>query len=208
MSKKGLTEIVCVLDRSGSMMSIIDDAIGGFNSFLKSQQDLDGDEARISIVMFDDQYDMIHKSVPITEVQAFTRETYVPRGCTALNDAIGRTIMGIGEIFTKRDDSEKPEKVIFVILTDGAENTSTEYTQDQIKALVKQQEDEWKWEFIFLSSDINAFQQGASLGFTRSSKLGKSGNSCKHAYCATSDAISSYRTNGVVSNIAKEIDVK
>jgi len=207
MAKDGLTEIICVLDRSGSMGMIIDDAIGGFNTFLESQQKLDEGEARMTIAMFDDKYEMIYESEDINSIENFNRETYVPRGCTALNDAIGKTIMGMGEIFNKREENEKPEKVIFVILTDGEENSSKEYDLRKVKDLIQEQTDVWNWEFIFLSSDLKAFEQGASLGIHNTSRFNPTGVGTRAAYCTVADCVSAYR-NGDEVKLESNIEEK
>lgn len=206
MPKEGLTEIVCVLDRSGSMDAIIDDAIGGFNSFLKSQKEVEDGECKMTIAMFDDQYEIICTSKNVEDVEEFNRETYVPRGMTALNDAIGKTITTLGEVFRKRKENKKPEKVIFVVLTDGHENSSEEYKLDKIKELVKQQEEEWSWEFIFLSSNIDAFSQGHNYGFKNTTRMAKSGEATFSAYNSLSSAVTNYRTTGDLGEIERNIE--
>jgi len=205
MSKKGLTEIACVLDRSGSMGSVIDDAIGGFNTFLKSQQECKDGEARISIAMFDDHYDMICESKDIHTVDPFTLKTYVPRGMTALNDAIGKTITHMGEMFDKRPDSGKPEKVIFVILTDGQENSSNEYHIDRVRELIKQQKEQWKWEFIFLSSDLSAIQQGSNLGINNTVQYAATGVGTRNAYQTVNNSVLLCRATGDVGDLPQNI---
>jgi Mg-chelatase subunit ChlD len=205
MSKEGLTEIVCVLDRSGSMECIIDDAIGGFNTFLQAQKDAEEGEARMSIAMFDDEYMMICESRDVQVVEDFTKKTYVPRGLTALNDAIGKTIMRMGEIFDQREEEEKPEKVIFVILTDGQENSSKEYDLQKVKKLIEQQQNDWNWEFIFLSSDLSAFEQGHMLGISATSRFSNSGKGTRSAYACMAKCVTNYRATGQIGDIDKEI---
>jgi len=123
MPKRGLTEIVCVLDRSGSMNKIITDAIGGFNAFLEAQQKEDG-EANMSIVLFDDEYSLTCVSLPVADIKPFNKKTYVPRGSTALLDAIGHAVTDVQEVIDNTEEDARPERVIVVILTDGDENAS------------------------------------------------------------------------------------
>jgi len=205
MPKTGLTEILCVLDRSGSMRSIIKDAIGGFNSFLDTQKQIKEGEANMTIAMFDDEYDLICESKNIQEVEDFTSLTYVPRGATALNDAIAKTVITAGERFSKLPEDERPEKVICVILTDGEENRSVEYKLDDVKKLIEQQENEWNWEFVFLSSDVNAFSQGAGYGIRNTSRVAASGRGTKLAYDAMSRVVGMSRKCGSKINLKGEI---
>ena len=162
--KQGLTEIVCVLDRSGSMGSIIGDAIGGFNSFLEDQKKEDGD-ANITVALFDNHYELLHDNVDIQKVEEITRAQYSPRGTTALNDSIGRTIDSVGSRLADTDESERPEKVIVAVLTDGYENASREYSADRIKEMISHQEDKYNWQFIYLAANQDAFAVGQGLGF-------------------------------------------
>jgi Mg-chelatase subunit ChlD len=167
---------------------------------------LDEGEARMTIAMFDDKYELVCESKEISEVEEFTEESYVPRGTTALNDAIGRTIMAMGEVFSKRKEEDKPEKVVFVILTDGAENASKEYDLKKVKSLVEQQQNEWSWEFIFLSSDMNAFKQGAGFGIAHTSRMANTGKAQRATYGCLSDAVMSYRKSGTVGKMKKNIE--
>lgn len=142
------TEIICIVDRSGSMGMIAKDAIGGFNTFLQGQKDAEG-EARLTLVLFDNQYDMVYDRVNIQDVPDLTTDSYIPRGSTSLNDAIGITLQDFKERFGKED---RPSQIIVSILTDGEENSSKEYTTLQAKTLIESfQED--SYEFIFLASD-------------------------------------------------------
>lgn len=161
--KKGLTEIVCVLDRSGSMGSIMSDAIGGLNSFITEQKKLDGD-ATITMALFDDGYDIIHDNVDINNVSEIGSDVYFPRGMTALYDAIGKTVTSVGQRLSKTDESERPEKVIVAILTDGLENCSREYESDTIQKIIKEQEDKYNWQFVYLAANQNAFDVGSQFG--------------------------------------------
>jgi len=152
--KKDITEIVCIVDRSGSMEAIKDDAIGGFNNFLKEQQKEPG-EAIMTIILFDDKYEVPCSGKPIAEVKPFNRTTFEPRGSTALLDATGRAINEVNQ--------RNPKKAILVILTDGHENSSREFTKQQIKQMIADCEGKG-WAVIYLSADANAFADGRSFG--------------------------------------------
>ncbi len=154
------TEIISIIDRSGSMASIANDAIGGFNTFLTDQQSVPG-EARMSLVIFDDQYDVLYAGKPLREAEQLTRVTFVPRGPTALLDAIGRTLNEQG----KRIKSDGwADKVIVCVLTDGEENASREFTAPTVKEMVQKAEAQG-WTFVFLAANQDAFATGAQYGF-------------------------------------------
>lgn len=153
------TEIIAILDRSGSMASTIDDAIGGFNTFLTEQKAVPG-EARMTVTIFDDQFDTLYQAKPIAEADALTKQTFVPRGGTALLDAIGRTLSA-QQARIKGDGWA--EKTIVCILTDGGENQSREFTRDMIKERITAAEKDG-WSFIFLAANQDAFASGASMG--------------------------------------------
>jgi hypothetical protein len=158
-----LTEIGFVLDRSGSMTSMAAEAIGGFNAFLASQQKLPGD-AHLTLVLFDHEYLVACDGVPIKGVQPLNSHTYVPRGTTALWDAIGRTVNTIGERLDKTPEPERPAKVIIAILTDGLENASQEFGPKAIHALITHQREKYSWDFVFLGANQDAILVGESLG--------------------------------------------
>ena len=159
------TQIVCILDRSGSMESIIGDAIGGFNEFIKEQKKLE-DEASMTVALFDDRYDLLYDNIPIKEVKDFDRSTWSPRGLTALYDAIGKTVNTVKQTHKNLKKKERPDKVLVCIVTDGMENHSKEYTQSQIQDLIKECEKEHDWAFIYLSANQDAFAAGTSFGIS------------------------------------------
>lgn len=161
--KQGLTEIVCVLDRSGSMHSIVDDAIGGFNSFLSEQKKLDG-EANMTIALFNNQYKLISENEDIQKVSELNARVFSPGGGTSLYDSIGRTILDVGQRLSSTPEDARPEKVIVAILTDGYENGSQEHTAADIKKMIKHQEDKYNWQFVFLAANQDAFDVGQSFG--------------------------------------------
>ena len=161
--KKGLTEIVFILDRSGSMSGLEADTIGGFNSLIKKQRKEAG-EAVVSTVLFDDTCEVLHDRVPMDKVQAMTEDTYFVRGCTALLDAVGGAIHHIGNIHKYARDEDRPEHTIFVITTDGQENSSREYSYDKIKKSITKQQEKYGWEFIFLGANMDAIGEAGKLG--------------------------------------------
>jgi uncharacterized protein YegL len=157
------TQIVCILDRSGSMGAIIDDAIGGFNQFLEDQKKLE-DNATMTTALFDDQYELLYDNIPLKEVKKFNRETWSPMGLTALYDAIGKTINIVRKNHKKLKKKERPDKVLVCIVTDGMENDSKEYKNDQIKKLINECEEEYGWSFVYLAANQDAFSVGRSFG--------------------------------------------
>lgn len=161
--KKNLTEMVFILDRSGSMSHLVDDTIGGFNSMIDEQKKEDGD-AYVTTVLFDGQYEMLHDHVNINDIQHITDKEYYARGMTALLDALGRTINSIGERLNNTQEDERPEKVIFVITTDGMENASREFTRSQVKEMIEHQQEKYSWTFIFLGANMDAVGEATSLG--------------------------------------------
>lgn len=180
-------EIFVIADRSGSMESIRDDAIGGFNSFLEEQQKLDG-KANLTLVLFDDKYEVPVKSVDIQKVKPLTRETFVPRGMTAMNDAIGKAVAELSEI--------APEKAVVCIITDGAENSSKEFTSHQVKDKIKEVEAKG-WQVVFLAANIDAFSAGGSLGINSATTFDFAANAqgVHDAYATMSASTRAYRTN-------------
>ncbi|MEL7168920.1 MAG: vWA domain-containing protein [Bacteroidota bacterium] len=158
-----LTELVCVIDRSGSMQSIRDDAIGGFNAFLDSQKQGEGD-ARLTLVFFNHEYGLVHNAAPIESVDPLTTETFVPRGNTALLDAVGRTIDDVGARLAEAPEAERPGTVLVCILTDGLENASSDYTRDRVKSMIEHQQSKYGWEFQFLAANQDAFAEAGSIG--------------------------------------------
>lgn len=181
-----VVEIVAIMDRSGSMGMIRDDAIGGFNGFLEQQKALGGN-ASLTLVLFDDKYEVPVKGVSIQDVEPLTRETFVPRGWTALNDAIGRSLNEL--------EAKNPDKAIILIITDGAENGSTEFNSQTVKEKIKAAEARG-WEVIFLAANIDAFAAGGSLGISGSNTYAFAANSAGVAQAFTSMSVrsSSYRS--------------
>ena len=148
--KKNLTEIVFILDRSGSMAGLEDDTIGGFNAMIEKQRKEPG-EAFVSTVLFDNERDVIHDRVDIQNVQPMTRKEYYVRGCTALLDAVGKAIHHIGNVHKYAREEDRPEKTLFVITTDGMENASRQYDYAKVRQMIQRQKEKYGWEFVRLS---------------------------------------------------------
>ena len=163
--KKNLTEIVFILDRSGSMGGLEQDTIGGFNSMIEKQKKEDG-EAYVSTVLFDNHQEVIHDRVNLQEIQPMTDREYYVRGSTALLDAIGGTIHHIGNIHKYAREEDRPEKTMFVITTDGMENASRKYDYNRVKAMIERQKEKYGWEFIFLGANIDAAKEAARFGIS------------------------------------------
>ncbi len=160
--KNNYAEIAFVLDRSGSMNICRDAAIEGFNRFLKEQQQVEG-LAKLTLVLFDDEYLVPVNALPVAEVVPLDEETYVPRGSTALLDAIGRTIKELGTRLAALPESDRPAQVIVAILTDGEENSSHNYTWHQLAAAIKRQTEEYRWTFLFLGANQDAIATAAQM---------------------------------------------
>ena len=161
--RKGLTELVFILDRSGSMGGLEKDTIGGFNAMLEKQKAVDG-ECRITTVLFDNRYELLHDRIDIKAVTPITEKEYFVEGSTALLDAIGRTIHKIGSAQRHTADDYRAEKVLFVIITDGEENSSREFSADKVKSLIERQKGKYAWEFIFLGANIDAVETAGRFG--------------------------------------------
>ena len=163
--KKGLTELVFILDRSGSMSGLEQDTIGGYNSFLKKQKTEPGDST-ITTVLFDDRYELLHDRIGLKGISPITDKEYFVRGSTALLDAIGRTIDKIGNAQKHTVKDERAEKVMFVITTDGMENASREYGYDKIKAMIEHRKEKYNWEFLFIGANIDAVETASKFGIS------------------------------------------
>ena len=161
--KQNLTEIVFILDRSGSMAGLEKDTIGGFNAMIEKQKKEPG-EALISTVLFDNTTQVIHDQVPLERMEPLTEKEYFVRGCTALLDAVGGAIHHIGNVHKYAREADRPEKTLFVITTDGMENASRFYSYDRVRAMIQRQREKYGWEFLFLGANIDAAEEAGRFG--------------------------------------------
>lgn len=192
--KQGYTDINIVLDRSGSMSSVKRDTIGGFNQFLQEQQAVPG-ESTITLAQFDNIYEIIYDAAKLSEAEPLTDATFVPRGSTALLDAIGRTIYNTGERLSALPEDQRPDKVVFVILTDGEENSSREYSADRINEMISHQRDVYKWQFVFLGANQDAITTASKIGIHAHAALTYAANATgvAAAFGSASKRLASYR---------------
>ena len=163
--RENLTEMVFVLDRSGSMSGLAADTIGGFNELIEKQKKIEGD-AYVTTVLFDHEYEVLHDHVALGEVAPLTDKEYFARGSTALLDAVGRTINAVGARLAATPEEERPEHVVFVITTDGMENASCEYTAKQVREMVEHQQQKYSWQFVFLGANMDAVSEARNLGIS------------------------------------------
>lgn len=203
--KDNLTELVFVLDRSGSMGGLEDDTIGGYNSLIEKQKIEDG-EATISTVLFDDRFELVHDRVDIRSVSPMTKAEYFVRGSTALLDAVGMAITTIGQKLRQTPENERPSKVMFVITTDGMENASREYSVKQVKEMISHQTEKYGWEFLFLGANIDAVGVAQDIGIRaeRAVRYNNDSKGVQMNYCAMSDAVSGFRKSSKVDDNWKD----
>jgi Mg-chelatase subunit ChlD len=181
------TEIVFVLDRSGSMQAMVEPAISGFNRLLREQQQVPG-HARFTLVLFDDQYELPFHSVPIAEVVELDTSTFVPRGSTALLDAIGRTIDDLGSKLAATPEKDHPNQVIIAILTDGEENASTRYTWEAVAKRIRHQSEKYQWQFLFLGANQDAIATAGRMSIQANNTTNFAMN--EHSYTSSKGALS------------------
>ena len=193
MGKK-TTEIICILDRSGSMASLAPEVINSFNEFINDQKELPG-KAKVTLVLFDNQYDVVHDRIALQEMATLNKDLYFARGMTALNDAIGKTIYGV---------DKKRKKVIVLIQTDGLENASHEFVNEDIKALVKEKE-ELGWKFVFLGANVDSFDEGMGRGIKSAVDFDPTADGVKFAYSTMSDTTRAYRSGNNVDDVLNTI---
>lgn len=191
------THITVILDRTGSMESIRDDTIGGFNAFLDGQQKVEG-QATITLVQFDSQdpYEVVYSFRDIAEAPRLTRETYVPRASTPLLDAMGRGINDLEGQLAAMDTTDRPKRVVFVVVTDGHENASREFSREQILRMVEQRKASG-WQFVFLGADLAGFDEAAHIGLAYEARLNyrRSSRGVAEAYRSLDDKIALFRLN-------------
>ena len=198
--KKNLTELVFILDRSGSMAGLEADTIGGFNAMLEKQKGEPG-EAYVSTVLFDNETEVIHDRVTLEKVSPLTRKEYYVRGCTALLDAVGGAIRHIGNVHKYAREEDRPEKTLIVITTDGMENASHRYSYPQVQELIRRQQEKYGWEFIFLGANIDAAREAARFGISadRAANYHADSRGTAVIYDAVSEAVSNVRSQRPMS---------
>ncbi|MDQ1146030.1 uncharacterized protein YegL [Bacillus sp. SORGH_AS 510] len=203
--KKNVTELVFILDKSGSMAGLEADTIGGYNAMLAKQQKAEG-EAIVTTVLFDHDYELLHDRINVKGISPITDKDYEVGGTTALLDAIGFTIQKIVNVQKRTSEEERAEKVLFVITTDGMENASLEFTADKIKKMVQMQKEKYGWEFLFLGANIDAVATAARFGIEEdfavdyhADEVGTQLN-----YEAVSEAVSNLRCGKTIERSWKE----
>lgn len=196
--RENLTEMVFVLDRSGSMSGLAADTIGGFNELIEKQKKIEGD-AYVTTVLFDHEYEVLHDHVALGEVAPLTDKEYFARGSTALLDAVGRTINAVGARLAATPEEERPEHVVFVITTDGMENASREYTAKQVREMVEHQQQKYSWQFVFLGANMDAVSEARNLGISAkyAADFTPSHSGVRKMYSMALDSVMSDKRTGV-----------
>lgn len=194
MTKENFTSVNVIIDQSGSMAGLTNDTIGGFNTFLAEQKNVPGDVA-FTLCLFSTDYRLVHDCVKLDKVPDLTTKTYRPNGGTALLDAMGTTIDEVGKKLAAMPEEERPSKVIFLIVTDGEENSSRRYTLEQIRSMVTHQRETYSWEFVFMGANIDAIAAGTSLGVSAANSVNyvASAAGTHQLYGSVSRSLGSYR---------------
>jgi len=205
--KTNHTEITIVLDRSGSMSSIAPDTIGGFNRFLEDQKKAPG-TASITLHQFDHEFETVIHGKNVHDAKPLTNATFVPRGNTALLDAIGRAITDTGVRLESTPEDQRAERVVFVIITDGHENASHEFSSPRIAEMIQHQREKYSWEFVFLGANQNAITSASRIGISPTNAMTYAGNSAgtKAAFASTSENLVRMRSGAVASMSYSEKD--
>ncbi len=206
--KKNLTELVFILDRSGSMSGLERDTIGGFNAMIEKQKKQDG-ECIVSTVLFDDESRVIHDRVSLDEIRPMTEDDYFVGGCTALIDAIGGAIHHIGNVHKYARQEDVPENTIFIITTDGQENASHRYSSDKVKQMIERQKDKYGWEFLFIGANIDAVETAKRYGIDRNRAVNYNADSKSTSvvYETVSNAVCNVRASKCMAeNWSEDID--
>ncbi len=204
--RENLTEVVFILDRSGSMSGLERDTIGGYNSLIEKQKKEEG-EVYISTVLFDDKTEVLHDRVSLDKIKPMTEDDYYVRGCTALLDAVGGAIHHIGNVHKYAREEDRPAKTLFIITTDGQENSSKQYTYEKVKKMVERQKKKYGWEFLFLGANIDAIAEAGRFGIRPSCAVNYECDSegTEVNYRALSKAVSAARACPV-SDMGVELD--
>ena len=206
--KNNITELVFILDRSGSMSGLEDDTIGGFNSMIEKQKKQDGD-CYVSTILFDDESEVLHDRVKLADISKMTDNDYTVRGCTALIDAIGGAIHHIGNIHKYARPEDVPEHTMFIITTDGQENASHRYTSEQVKKMIEHRREKYGWEFLFIGANIDAVETAARYGIDKERAVNYNADSegTRLNYEVMSETICSFReSRPITADWKKKID--
>ncbi len=206
--KKGLTELVFILDRSGSMAGLEQDTIGGFNAMIEKQKKEEG-TALVSTVLFDTECTVIHDRVDIRRMEPMTEKQYFVRGCTALLDAIGGAIHHIGNVHKYAREEDRPEHTLFIITTDGMENASRKYSADDIRQKIRRQKEKYGWEFLFLGANIDAIETAGHIGIERDRSVNfhSDAKGTQLNYQVISETVAAVRSRGgIPDNWSQSID--
>lgn len=196
--RENLTEIVFVLDHSGSMSGLAADTIGGFNELIEKQKKIEGD-AYVTTVLFDHEYEVLHDHVALKDVAPLTDKEYFARGSTALLDAVGRTIDSVGVRLAATPEEERPAHVVFVITTDGMENSSREYTAQRVRGMIEHQQQKYSWQFVFLGANMDAVSEARNLGISAkyAADFTPSHSGVRKMYSMALDSVMSSKRTGV-----------
>jgi len=198
--KNNYTHVAILIDRSGSMNSIKSDVIGGFNQLIEDQKNVPGD-LTVTLVQFDEnmglQFETINDFSPLNEVKLLNESNYTPRGSTPLNDSLARLINETGARLAAKDESERPEKVLIVSITDGHENASKEHTKQSVKTLIEHQEKNYNWKFMYIGANQDSFAEGSSRGIGASYNFAADSKGTKKMSKVFSATLTSYRSAGV-----------
>lgn len=198
---KDATHIAVLLDRSGSMSSVKDETISGYNAFVKEQRGA-GDNASLSLVQFNSQgIDALQEFTPIKSVPDLNGDTFQPRGMTPLLDALGKTICSTGKSLEAIPEDNRPDKVVFVVITDGQENASHEFTKSRIKEMIEHQSSRYNWQFVYLGANQNAFTEASHVGIKMDNAADFVGAATADAFRATSSNVANYRKTARASSL-------
>jgi len=200
-TNNNLTELVFILDRSGSMAGLEKDTIGGFNAMIEKQKKQEG-ECYVSTVLFDDVSEVLHDRVKLSEINPMTDNDYTVRGCTALLDAIGGAIHHIGNIHKYARAEDVPEHTVFIITTDGMENASRRYTSEKIKGMIERQKEKYGWEFLFVAANIDAVETASRIGIKRerAANYNATKEGTTKLYAVMSETVCKMRTGGKIND--------